>query len=111
MHRLEREDPDPFVRLLPRHAPVNELHDDVFRRDERDFLLDLGPDHGGEDDEAVGDVVEEDEEGVGQEEHLRDVDPSDGAVVEGALEPLARKGVGEIGREVAQLTSEGADAF
>lgn len=48
----------------------------------------MGSDHGGEDDEAVGDVVEEDEEGVGEEEHFRDVDAPDRAVVEGALEPL-----------------------
>lgn len=88
LDRLTREDADALVGFLPRHARVHEFHDDVFRGHEREFLVQLGSDHGGEDDEAVGDVVEEDEEGVGEEEHFRDVDAPDGAVVEGALEPL-----------------------
>ncbi len=74
--------------FLPRHPRVHEFHDDVFRGHEGEFFLQLGSDHGGEDDEAVGDVVEEDEEGVGEEEHFGDVDAPDGAVVEGTLEPL-----------------------
>lgn len=74
--------------FLPRNALVHKLHDDVFRGHEGEFLLQLRADHGWEDDDAVGDVVEEDEEGVGEEEHFGDVDAADGAVIQGAFEPL-----------------------
>ena len=96
MNGLAREDTDMFVRLLTRYTPLDQLHNDIFRGYERDLLLQLRPYHSGENDKAVGDVVEEDEKGVGQEEHFWDVDSTDGAVVESALEPLAGECVGEV---------------
>ncbi len=68
-------------------------------------------DHGREDDDAVGDVVEENEQRVGQEEHFWDVDATDGAVVQRAFEPLRRKCVREVGGDVAEFAAERADSF
>lgn len=89
----------------------DELHDDVLRGHEGEFLVELRLDDGGEDDEAVGDVVESNEDGVAEQEHFWNVHSSDGGIVEGALQPLVCKGVGEVGGQVAQLSAETADSL
>ena len=68
-------------------------------------------DDGGVDDETGGDVVEEDEEGVGAEVHVWDEEAADGAIVEGTLEPLGGVGVGGVFVEVGEMTAETAEAF
>ena len=100
------------MRLLPRHTVfIDEANDDVFRRQERQFLHKLSVDHGGEDDKPAGDVVEAEEDGVGQKEHLGDIHATAGAVVEGALEPLLGIEGGEVGVEVCEFAAEAADSF
>lgn len=96
MHGLEREDTDTFMRLLTRNSLVYKLHYNVFRCYKRDLLLYLGPNHSRENDKTVSDVVEKDEKGISQEEHLWDVDPTDGAIVKSTLKPLVGKRIGEV---------------
>jgi len=94
LHRvncLAREDTNTFMRLLTRNPQVDKLHNNVFRCHERDLLLYLGSNHSRKNDKAVSDVVEEDEKGISQEEHLWDVNSTDGAIVKSPLKPLVGK--------------------
>lgn len=90
---------------------MNEAHDDVFRGHEGQFGVDAFLDDGRVDDEAGGDVDEEDEKGVGAEVHVWDEDAADGAVVEGAFEPLGSVGIGGVFVEVCEVAAKTADAF
>ena len=92
---LVGQDTDLLVGFLARLALCYESHDDGFCDHEGEFFLDACVDALGVDDEAGGDVVEGEEDGVGEEEHLGDVDAADGAVVECTLHPLVGEGVGE----------------
>lgn len=87
------------------------LHDDVLHRHEGKLLLELGPDHGRIRHQAVSDIVEADQDRIGQQEHLRDVDPANRAVVESALEPLVGICFVEVRHEILQFAAKGADAF
>ena len=91
MNSLERENTNSFVCLLTRNSLMDKLHDNVFRSHERELLLYLRSNHGRKDNEAVSNVVEKDEKGVSQEEHLWDIDSADGTIVKSPLKPLARE--------------------
>ena len=84
------------MRFLPAYPFMHKPHDNPLHRHEGHFLVHLSPNHGRVDDQTGCDVVEGDEYGVGEQEHLWDVHAADGGVVEGALEPLR----GISGREV-----------
>ena len=90
---------------------MHKPHDDPLHRHERQFFVHLSPNHGWVDDQTGRDVVEGDEDGVGEEEDLGNVHAPDGGVVEGALEPLGGVRGREVGRKVGELAGEGADAF
>jgi len=108
---LARQQANLLVGNLARGAVVDHADEDFLAGHVGQLLHQLGVDDGGEDDEAVADVVEAGDDGVGEEEHLRNVHAADGAVVEGALEPLRRKGLAEVGRDVAELAAQAADAL
>lgn len=76
------------MRFLPADPLMHKPHDNPLHSHERQFLVHLPPDHGRIDDQTRRDVVEGDEDGVSEEEHLRDVHAADGGIVKGALEPL-----------------------
>lgn len=108
---LVGQDADLLVGVLAGDAVLGELHEDGLGSHEGQLLVDAGADDLGVDDEAVSDVVEGEQDGVGQQEHLGDVHAADGAVVERALEPLRLEGVAEVNRQVGQLAGEGGDAL
>ena len=91
INSLEREDTNTFMRLLTRNTPGDKLHNNIFRSYEWNLLLYLRPNHSRKNNKAVSDVVEEDEKGISQEEHLWDVNSTDGAIVKSPLKPLVRK--------------------
>ena len=67
--------------------------------------------NGGIDDEAGGNVGEEDKEGIGGEIHVGDKEAADSTVVKSALKPLRSVGVSGIFVGVGEVTAETADAF
>ena len=91
MHGLKRQDTNAFMRLLTRNSLVNKFHYHVFRCYERDLLFDLRPNHSRKNNKTVSNVVEEDEKGISQEEHLWGVDSTNGAIVKSTLKPLVGK--------------------
>ena len=99
------------MRFLPAHPLMHKPHDDPLHRHKRQFLVHLPPDHRWIDDQAGCDVVEGDEDGVGEQEHLRQVHAADGGVVKGALQPLGGIGGREVGIKVGEFAGEGTDAF
>lgn len=90
------------MRVLAGLSELDEMHDDVLRGHEGEFFHEVGVDALGVDDEAGDNVVEGQEDGVGAEVHLRDVDAADGAVVECSLHPL----LGICARGVVALVCE-----
>lgn len=62
--------------LLSGHAHCDEAHDDVLGDHEGELGHDVGVNLEGEDDETLCDVLQGDGDGVGEEEHLGDVDSS-----------------------------------
>ena len=100
------------MRFLSRHTVlIHKADDDVFCRQEGQFLHQLSVNHSREDDEPAGDVIQAEEDRVGQEEHLGDIHAAAGAVVEGALEPLLGVEGGEVGVEVCKFAAEATDSF
>lgn len=81
-----REYSELFVGFLSGYAFGDKGHNNVFGCHEGDFGHEAAVDDGGVDDEAVGDVVEDDEEGVGEEGLFGDVGAADGGVVERSFE-------------------------
>jgi hypothetical protein len=81
------------------------------RGHEGELIVDVALDDFGVDDEAGSDVVQKDETGVGSQVQLRNADTADGAVVEGALEPLSGVGVQTVLGEVLQVTTQGAQTL
>lgn len=63
------------------------------------------------DNEAGGDVVEENETGVSSQVQLGNADTTDGAVIEGTLEPLSGVGVKTVLGKVLQVTTQGAQTL
>lgn len=61
---LVGEDANLLVGVLAAGAALDHLHDDVLGGDEGELLVEVGADDLGVDDEAVGDVVEGDGDGV-----------------------------------------------
>ena len=99
------------MRLLPARTPRHHRHDDVLGRHEGQLLGDPLPDDGGVDDEAGADVEEEDEAGVGAEIGFWKRDASNGAIVEGAFEPLCGVGSQSFERLGGEVAAEAAEAF
>ena len=62
--------------LLAGDTHGGQTHDDVLSDHERQLLHDVGVDNLGEHNEAFSDVLQSDQNGVGEKEHLRDVHPA-----------------------------------
>ena len=99
------------MRVLARDAVAGELHEDRLGRHEGQLLVDAGADNVGIHNKTVGNVVEGQQDGISQQEHLGDVHAADGAVVERALEPLGLEGGREVGRQAGELAAQGRDAL
>lgn len=97
--------------VLARLSNGAEAHDDGLGDHEGQFGLHMGGDALGVNDKTISDVVEADEDGVGKEESLGDVNAADGGVVEGALHPLVGVGVLERSGLGEDLAGEGVDAL
>lgn len=93
------------MRILSGNTLLDECHDDVLGRHERQLGVNTLLDDGGVYNEAGGDVVEEDERGIGAEEGLWETHAADGAVVEGALHPLRGICGSCVGAEIAQFAA------
>ena len=65
----------------------------------------------GVDDKTAEDVVHEDEQSVGAQVHLGDVDTADGGVIESALHPLRGVGGDEVGVEVRKTAAKGSQTL
>ncbi len=74
-------------------------HEPALGGHERHLLGHVAPDHVLPHLEPGRDVGREHQDGVGAEKRLGQREPAVGAVVERALEPLARGGVGAVGLE------------
>lgn len=81
------------------------------RSHERKLIVDTALDYLGVNNEARGDVVEEDKTGVGGQVQLRNTDPTDGTVIERSLEPLSGVGVETVLGEVLQVTTQRAETL
>jgi hypothetical protein len=82
---LVRQNTDLLVGLLSGLSLRAQAHDDGLGDHERQLRLHVSGDTLGVDDQAVGDVVETNQDGVRQEEGFGDVDTADGGVVECAF--------------------------
>lgn len=65
--------------LLSGNTHSDQAHDDVLSDHERELGHDVGVDLEGEDDETLCDVLQGDGDGIGEEEHLGDVNSSLGS--------------------------------
>lgn len=78
---LVGEDADLLMGLLARLAQGAQAHDDALGDHEGQLGLDVGGNALGVNDEAVGDVVEANEDGISQQEGLGDVDAAHGRII------------------------------
>ena len=99
------------MRLLAVSAGLDERHDDVLRRHERQLLRDPARDDLGVHHEALAHVLERREHDVRGEERLGERDPADRAVVERALEPLHARGAHRALVQRAEVPRERAHAL
>lgn len=81
------------------------------RSHERKLIVDTALDYLGVNNEARGDVVEEDKTGVSGQVQLRNADTTDGTVIERSLEPLGGVGVETVLGEVLQVTTQRAETL
>ena len=68
-------------------------------------------DTGGVDDEAGGNIVEGDEDGICGEEKVREIDTSNCTVVKCSLKPLSRERIRAVFVQVRKMASESADSL
>lgn len=108
---LVREHADLLVGVLARNSLLDERHDDVLGGHEWQLLHNAVLNALGVHDQSAEDVVHQDQQGVGAEVHLGDIDAADGRVVQGALHPLRRVGRDEVCVQVPETAAEGGETL
>lgn len=76
-------DPNLFVSVLARSSSSDRLHDDGLGDHEGQFCLDMAGNDLGVHNQTIRNVVEADQNGVGEKERLGDINAADSAVIEG----------------------------
>ena len=61
--------------------------------------------HGRVDNQAIGNVKKQLQQGIGGKEHPRDIDAADGTVVKRTLKPLSAVGGGGVGGDVGEIAT------
>ncbi len=104
-----RVHPQPFVDSLTIAAATNRFHENRLRGHEGQLCHEVAAGHCRENDEPVGEVVENSQDRIGGQKSLGYCHASIGGVVQGAFEPLRGGGVGRVAGDVHEPAGEGAD--